>query len=43
VVPPERLQKKCSKAVITQGIATITDTDGTLMDLATPTETQPPS
>jgi len=32
--------KKCSKAAIKQGIATITDTDGPLIDLATNTETQ---
>lgn len=35
--------KKCSKAALKQGIATITDTDGSLIDLATNTETQPPS
>jgi hypothetical protein len=32
---------KCSKAAIKQGIAPITDTNGTLIDLATNTETQP--
>jgi hypothetical protein len=35
--------KKCSKAAIKLGIATITDTDGTLIDLATNTEVEPPS
>lgn len=35
--------KKCSKAALKQGIATVTDTDGTLIDLATTTETKPPS
>lgn len=35
--------KKCSKAALKQGIATITDTDGTLIDLATHTEAEPPS
>lgn len=34
--------KKCSKAAIKQGIATITDTDGTLIDLATNTEIKLP-
>lgn len=33
--------KKCSKAAVKQGIATITDTDGRLIDLATNTETKP--
>src|SRR4051794_32950695 len=33
--------KKCSKAAVKQGIATITDTGGTLIDLATNTETKP--
>jgi hypothetical protein len=32
---------KCSKAAIKQGIAPITDTNGTLIDLSTNTETQP--
>jgi hypothetical protein len=35
--------KKCSKAAIKQGIATITDTDGTLIDLATHTEVEAPA
>ena len=35
--------KKCSRAAIKQGIATITDTDGTLIDLATNTEFTQPS
>ncbi|TQS88578.1 hypothetical protein EU811_20715 [Arthrobacter sp. TS-15] len=35
--------KKCSKAALKQGIATITDTDGTLIDVATYTEVTPPS
>jgi fatty acid/phospholipid biosynthesis enzyme len=35
--------KKCSKAAIKQGIATITDTDGTLIDLSANTEVEPPS
>ena len=34
--------KKCSRAAIKQGIATITDTDGTLVDLTTNTEVTPP-
>lgn len=34
--------KKCSKAAIKQGIATITDTDGTLIDIASNSETQLP-
>lgn len=33
---------KCSKAGLKQGIATITDTDGTLIDLATNTEIKLP-
>lgn len=35
--------KKCSKAALKQGIATITDTDGTLIDLASNTEATAPS
>ena len=35
--------RKCSKAAVKQGIATITDTDGSLIDLATNTETKPTS
>ncbi|MHC6220492.1 hypothetical protein [Arthrobacter sp. MMS24-S77] len=35
--------KKCSEAALKQGIATITDTDGTLIDLATNTVTKPTS
>ena len=35
--------KKCSRAAIKRDIATITDTDGTLIDLATHTETETPS
>lgn len=35
--------KKCSKAAIKQGVATITDTDGTFIFLATHTEVKPPS
>jgi hypothetical protein len=35
--------KKCSKAAIKQGIATITDTDGSLIDLATHTEVEAPA
>ncbi|WP_018771445.1 hypothetical protein [Arthrobacter sp. 162MFSha1.1] len=35
--------KKCSKAALKQGIAVITDTDGTLIDLATHTEVTPPA
>jgi hypothetical protein len=35
--------KKCSKAAHKQGIATITDTDGTLIDLASNTEVEPTS
>ncbi|TQJ36703.1 hypothetical protein [Arthrobacter sp. SLBN-122] len=35
--------KKCSKAALKQGIAVITDTDGTLIDLATHTEATPPA
>jgi hypothetical protein len=35
--------KKCSKAALKQGIAIITDTDGTLIDIATNTEVEPPS
>lgn len=35
--------KKCSKAALKQGIATITDTDGTLIDVATHTEVELPS
>lgn len=33
--------KKCAKTALKQGIATITDTDGTLVDLATNTEVTP--
>ena len=32
--------KKCSKVAVKQGIATVTDTDGTLIDLVTNTETK---
>lgn len=35
--------KKCSMAALKQGIATITDTDGAIIDLATNTETKPTS
>lgn len=35
--------KKCAKAALKQGIATITDTDGTLIDLASNTEATAPS
>lgn len=35
--------KKCSKAALKQGIAVITDTDGTLIDLATHAEVTPPA
>lgn len=35
--------KKCAKAALKQGIATITDTDGTLIDLASNAEAGPPS
>ncbi|MFF2842416.1 hypothetical protein [Paenarthrobacter sp. NPDC057981] len=34
--------KKCSKAALKQGIATITDTDGTLIDVATHSEAEAP-
>ncbi|MDJ0459305.1 hypothetical protein PUN71_019040 [Arthrobacter sp. NQ7] len=35
--------KKCSKAALKLGIAVITDTDGTLIDLTTHAEATPPS
>jgi fatty acid/phospholipid biosynthesis enzyme len=35
--------KKCSKAALKQGVATITDTNGILIDLASSTEATPPS
>jgi hypothetical protein len=34
--------KKCSKAALKQGIATITDTDGSLIDLSSNSETEAP-
>lgn len=34
--------KSCSRAALKQGIATITDTDGTLIDLTANTEVTPP-
>lgn len=35
--------KKCSKTALKQGIATITDTDGTLIDVATHSEAAAPA